>query len=266
MPARDTDGGVLTKGLTTSQASPSAGHTPASGIGCTVQRRSFAVSYSACQNTMARVPFAIDARQARASASQSPAPAQLPRNTDQIVVIAGACRDTAAGVQLDRVLPVCRDRQGSPYTPVPLKAIVQNTIDRRAAAGKARGIERSPDTGAKAADQVPLQRVEWALRALAAAEEIVVIGEERDRCLAFQRLRPEGLRYPNVRLEGPAVDADVDQLAGVVLAPGRRYPQSSADDQVLLPIGKLLQVERPVPRRSLSTAATRNWRGQRSRH
>src|SRR6185295_351548 len=83
-------------------------------------------------------------------ASQTGAPTVLPCHAHEVEVVACACRDSFARVELERIVSVDRKRHGPPDTPVLLKIAVQHSVDSCSTAGEVCRGERSPGPRAKA--------------------------------------------------------------------------------------------------------------------
>ena len=65
----------------------------------------------------------------RAERLEAGAPAVLPGDAQEVVIVTGARRDPAAGVELHRIAPVHRERQRRPDTPVALLILLIDAID-----------------------------------------------------------------------------------------------------------------------------------------
>jgi len=102
------------------------------------------------------------------------------------------------------------------------------------AAGKIDAVQGHPDPRRKCVQEMCLNRIDWRLRSPVAAEEIGVVAEE---CHAGGDLECPGtpsLGEAQFRLERPAIVAEVEQLAVVVLSKGRGNLKTYTDDKILL--------------------------------
>src|SRR5262245_5083238 len=172
------------------------------------------------------------------------APAELPNDPTRIEVAPGAGEYSRAGVEFDRVVPIHRQRDGEAQACVLLESIALHTIDGRTPAGIVGGVQRAPYSGPEVVDEVSLHGVDGVLLKRHAVEKVIVVRVERDTGIQLERQRPQGLGEPDLRLDGPAIGPNVQQLTGVVLAKGRGDLQAGSYDEVLLIVGELLQRKR----------------------
>src|SRR4030095_13806860 len=93
-------------------------------------------------------------------------------------------------------------------------------------------VQRDPGPEIEVVDEVSLYGVEGVLGEVLAAEEVVVVGEERHAWDKLHRQGTQGLGDPELWLEGPAVGPDIHELVGVVLATGGRHLQAGPDDEI----------------------------------
>src|SRR4249919_424363 len=91
---------------------------------------------------------------------------------------------------------------------------------------------------------MPLHQVNRRLREGAPIEEISIVGEKCNAWSNLQRPRTPRLGYAQLGSERPAVVAEVEQFAVVVLPQRGRYLQAYPDNEVLLVIRKLLHRKR----------------------
>src|SRR5262249_47989599 len=76
---------------------------------------------------------------------------------------------------------------------------------------------------------VQLQHRERRLAAMPATEKVIVVAEDPDTRRAFGKPVSKGLRDSKLRLEGPAVGADVDEPVRVVLPGGCDHGKASTE-------------------------------------
>src|SRR5687768_14138580 len=164
---------------------------------------------------------------------QSAAPAVLPREAHCVKAVSGAGGHPGACIKLDRILPIDRQRHGHSHARVFLQIVAAHAIDGRAPSSVVSPVHRHPYTGSKAVDEMSLYRVERILLARLATKEIAVVRIERGGRGEFERQWPPRLGGAELRLDGPAVGADVDEPVRIVLAKRRCHLQARADDDVL---------------------------------
>src|SRR5207249_8161545 len=114
------------------------------------------------------------------------APAILPGDAERIEARAGAGRDTRTGVELDRVVAVDGQREGAADARVVLPVASRPAVDGRASAAVVRAVDRAPEPGPEAVDQMSLDRVDRVL-GTCPAEEVGVVGEEGHSRQELQR-------------------------------------------------------------------------------
>src|SRR5438034_7001143 len=158
--------------------------------------------------------------------SDSGSPPVLPGDAKQIEVIPRARRHAAARIELDRVANIEGECERSAEAPILLEVVVEHAVDRRAPAREVGCVDREPGARLKSVDHVGLRRIDGVLRALVAAVEIVVIGVERRGGGKLERPGTFCLGHAELRLEPPAVGAEVHDPLAVVLTPRRGYLQA----------------------------------------
>ena len=82
------------------------------------------------------------------------------------------------------------------------------------------------------------------------------------RTLPLPCLPASIVRWPsrsNLRFEGPAIGADVDELAVIVLAPRRHHAKAGTNDQILLQPANSFSESAGAPKK-LTDSQMRNWR------
>ena len=92
-----------------------------------------------------------------------------------------------------------------------------------------------------------LHAIDRILPAHIAAEELAIGREERSTGSPFQYPAAKRFGDADLRLEGPAVGADVDELVGIVLTCGRGDRHADAYDRVLPIVRELLDGQRGRP-------------------
>ena len=140
------------------------------------------------------------------------APAELPDDPTRVEVAPGAGEYSCAGVEFDRVVPIHRQRDGEAQACVLLEIIALHTIDGRTPAGVVGGVQRAPYASPDIVDEVTLHGVDGVLLQRHAVEKIIVVRVERDAGTQLERQRPQGLGDPDLRLGGPAIGPNVQQL------------------------------------------------------
>src|SRR6187399_3465203 len=102
------------------------------------------------------------------------------------------------------------------------------------AALKVDAIQRKPDTRLKRVEEMRLNRIDRRLRKSVAAEEIGVVAKEHHAGGDLECPGTPSLGEPQFWLERPAIVAEIEQLAVVVLPKGRGNLKTHANDKILL--------------------------------
>jgi hypothetical protein len=98
-----------------------------------------------------------------------------------------------------------------------LLVVALYAVQRGVAAREIDAVERHPDTGL---ERMCLNGVDWRLSESIAAEEVGVVAEDCHAGGDLECPGTPGLGIPQLRLERPAIVAEVEQLAVVVLSNG----------------------------------------------
>jgi hypothetical protein len=98
-----------------------------------------------------------------------------------------------------------------------LLVVALYAVQRGVAAREIDAVERHPDTGL---ERMCLNGVDWRLSESIAAEEVGVVAEDCHAGGDLECPGTTGLGIPQLRLERPAIVAEVEQLAVVVLSNG----------------------------------------------
>ena len=94
---------------------------------------------------------------------------------------------------------------------------------------------------------MPLHGIERADLEGLATEKVGIVRVEARAGGELQRQRTKGLGDPDVRLELPAIRADVQKLVGIVLTQRKSHVQTGSDDDIRLVVAKLCERERRSP-------------------
>ena len=92
-----------------------------------------------------------------------------------------------------------------------------------------------------------LHGIERRLREIIAAEEVGIVGEEGHAGSELECPGTNGLRNPELGLERPAIVAEVEQLAVVVLPERRGNLKADANNEILPVVRKVLHRQRRGP-------------------
>src|SRR3954470_7201810 len=166
-------------------------------------------------------------------------PAVLHGERSDTVVAADAHHRALGDGELRR--PAARHRHGKrePDARIVLLVVLGRAVDRRSSADVAPEVSGEPQAGTEVVAEMQLVDGKRFLAFAVAAEEIVVVAEEPDAGGCFGEPLAERHREPGVRLERPAVGADVDELLAVVLAGGRDHIDAHTAGERLAPLREL---------------------------
>src|SRR4029453_3419615 len=174
------------------------------------------------------------------AALQAPTPPELAGEPDGPEVVFGPIVDTRAAEEVYRLMATQRKRRCHPQPHV-LRLLTLLPIDGGSPARVVGAVEGGPEGVRELVDEVPLKGIDRILLQGLSAEEVVIVREERDPGNQLHGQRAPGLRHAKLRLDGPAVGPDVQELARIVLTERRRHLQAGPDDEVLPIRGELVQ-------------------------
>src|SRR4051812_616056 len=102
-------------------------------------------------------------------------------------------------------------------------------------------VESYPRTRLQRVQNMSVQGIKRRLCQGVAADEVGIVAEERDAGRHFNCPRSPSLRDSQFGLEGPAIVAEIEQLAVVVLSKGRGNLQTGPDNKILPVAREILQ-------------------------
>src|SRR5262245_43108601 len=192
-------------------------------------------------------PAARTSRTGAITRTSSVEPEELPGQGYRLEVAPHPRGEAVGPGGLDGVVAPHGHGERQPVARVLLAIVLPRPVHGGAAAPVEGRVARDPETGLEGVADVELERAEGTLLAPRAPEEIGVVREEPDPRVELEHPPSPRVREPELRLEGPAIGPEVDELGRVVLAVGGDDHEAPSERRAGNPGRELHRGERGSP-------------------